>query len=319
MMERIASALSLAAVTLLGNVATANPSTGNLVSSTDGWASLDQDPTADDFYTMNRDFYTLRSYVKAFGQRDDSWDPSAGYRANRARILRLYDYYRDTYLGRPNQFLWAGLGRMAGGAVVGGLDFLVDPGFLLPGYADPSTLTTTMVQIGKSIFLDLAWQHEAFLDDPVKTIQLALVHDLRHPGKASYAAAWTKIATNIPGEIAAGNQMLLENEQFAIIQPFYDALMRDPDPLGGFTVRRTRAFTRNVHPYHRDFLTAFPLGDVLIANDRWAWITEPDGMWQKWVAMPEAERTRLATLPMDDLIHQRWGQVLPGLLPPGSR
>ncbi|WP_437488783.1 hypothetical protein WME75_09435 [Sorangium sp. So ce1014] len=269
-----------------------------------------------DFYADNRDYYTLQSYVKAFGQRDDSWDPAAGYSANRDRILRLYKYYQSTYLTSPNRFLWAGLGRMAGGAVVSGLDFLVNPPFPVPSHPDPSLLTNTMVQIGKNIFLDLAWQHEAFLADAQKTILLAAEHDRRHPGSTRYADAWIKIASGTPDQVAEGNRMLLQNEQFSIIQPHYDMLRSHFETAA--TVRLTRAFTRNIHPYHRDFLTAFPVGDVLAANDRWAWITEPGGMWEKWGVMPSEERTRLVSLSMDDLIYQRWGQLLQWLLPPGS-
>ena len=133
-------------------------------------------------------------------------------RQNRARILQLYEYYQRTFLARPDQFLWAGLGRMAGGAVVGGIDLFVAVPELDPGF-----LTTTMVRIGKEIFLDLAWQHEAFLADPVNAIQLVREHDVRHTAKASYASAWEKITSGNTEAIAEGNRMLLENEQFSIV------------------------------------------------------------------------------------------------------
>lgn len=269
------------------------------------------DETIDDFYTQNRDWYILQAYEKAFGQKDDSWDPSLGFAANRDRIVTLYGYYRDTYLARPGQFLWAGLGRLAGGAVVGGLDFAIR------FQSDPSFLTTTMVRIGKNIFLDLVWLHEAFLDDPSKAVRLAQEHDTRHPAKRSYAEAWTKISNGSADDIADGNRMLLENEQFTIIQPLYDAIKGDPESLGTF--QKTSAFTSNIHPYHRDFITAFPMGDVTVDTDRWAWIAETDGMWEKWVAMPQAERVRLINLSMDDLIAQRWGPTIDSLLPPGSQ
>jgi hypothetical protein len=86
-----------------------------------------------------------------------------------------------------------------------------------------------MAPIGKQIFLDLAWQHEAFLVDPQQAIALGHEHDARSPAKESYEAAWTNIAFKIPADIAAGNKMLLANWQFTIIQPLDDSITSDPD------------------------------------------------------------------------------------------
>ncbi|MFI9503313.1 peptidoglycan-binding protein [Nocardia sp. NPDC052566] len=98
-------------------------------------------------YTDRKSFYTNRALAKANDGNHLPWDPDQGYLFNRPRIVDLYGYYRDLYLSAPDLFLWAGLGRMAGGAVVGGLD--ADPGF-----ADQ----TVMVRIGRDIFFDLAAQ-----------------------------------------------------------------------------------------------------------------------------------------------------------------
>src|SRR5690349_5880573 len=107
-------------------------------------------------------FLTI-AYTKAFGQRDEAaWDASVGYAPNRERIIKLYNYYRDTYRANPDAFLWAGLARMAGGVVVSGLDLMVG----VPLASDPNEITTGFVQIGKDIFHDLAWQLEAFLESP---------------------------------------------------------------------------------------------------------------------------------------------------------
>jgi hypothetical protein len=70
-----------------------------------------------------------------------------------------------TRLRQQGQFLWAGLGRIAGGAVVSGPDLVVQVG--------ETFLTKTVVQIGKAIFHDLAWLREAFLDDAQNAINLA--------------------------------------------------------------------------------------------------------------------------------------------------
>jgi hypothetical protein len=262
--------------------------------------------------SKDRQFYLGQAYMNAFGNDDEAaWDPEQGFAANRARLIQLYDYYQATYLKQQDLLLWAGLGRMAGGAVVAGLDTVL-------ALSSESFLTKTLVRIAKTIFEDIAWQHEAFLDDPQSAITLAGEHDTEAPSRRSYATAWTDIVSGDMGRIAAGNQALLENEQFTIIQPLYDAI-RASDEAGIFN--RTRAFTNSIHPYHRDFLVRFPTGDVTVAEDRWAWITEEDGMWAKWVNMPTVapqERTRLVSLTFDDLLQRRFAPVVQALLPVGA-
>ena len=271
----------------------------------------------------SKDVYVTRAFNRAFGDDGSGWDPNLGYQANRPRIVRLYDYYRDTYNQLPGQFLWAGLGRMAGGAVVGGLDFLSGT----PG-GDPTPITTAMVQIGKAIFEDLAWLHEAFLDDANGAIALAAEHDADQPARRGYADALTALASGDPAQIVAGNAALLEIEQFSIIQPLYDTLRSPSNEAGPF--RLTRTATGNVHPYHRDFLTSFPSSaagkDVTVFDDRWEWINLPGGMWEKWsgaysgagLGVDDAERTRLVNLPFDNLLRQDWITVDQSLLPPGG-
>jgi hypothetical protein len=274
----------------------------------------------------DRQFFLERSYVKAFGQFDEkSWEPLNGFAANEARILKLYDYYRDTYLARPDQFLWAGLGRMAGGAVVGGLRLAVSMG--------PETFfTQTMVRIGKEIFHDLAWQHEAVLDDEANALTLAAARDAAAPARRSYRDAWTHILSGDPGRVATGNKMLLENEQFSIIQPRYDDVVAR-DPKSGFwgigsPMRSLKAFTNSIHPYHRDFLLSQPSGDVVNPDNRWSWITETGGMYEKWaekrgvpvapIAMSRAERVRLVSLTMSQIIRREFAPVDQSLMPPGA-
>jgi hypothetical protein len=199
---------------------------------------------------------------------------------------------------------------MAGGAVVGGVDLVASSG--------ESFLTETMVQIGKNIFHDLAWQHEAFLEDPQLAIDLATQQDASSPARRSYADAWRDIASGESERVASGNRALLENEQFTIIQPLYDAISASAE---AFIFRRTRAFTNKIHPYHRDFLVRFPTGDVIVPDDRWAWITEDDGMWAKWTIMPTVapdERTRLVSLSFSDILNQRFDPVVQELMPPGA-
>jgi hypothetical protein len=62
-------------------------------------------------------------------------------------------------------------------------------------------------------------------------------------------------------------------------------------------------------------------GAFTMAVHRWAWITESDGTWQKWVVMPTtapAERTRLVSLAFDDILNQRFGPTVDAFMPPGT-
>jgi hypothetical protein len=89
----------------------------------------------------------------------------------------------------------------------------------------------------------------------------------------------------------------------------------DWDPQQGFVANRDRL----INP--RDFLVRFPTGDVINADDRWAWITEDDGMWAKWTMMPGVapdERTRLVSLSFSDILGQRFDPVVDALMPPGA-
>jgi hypothetical protein len=307
-----------------------------------------------------REFYTNQSFAKAFKalsnrkdadghdmgdanadprgfrvKQDRDWDPVRGYRANRERLRILYDYYRDVYLSSRATFserlLWAALGRMAGGAVLGGLDQLLNTGLTIPPLtadqvanlspadrADREKQTEVrLLVIGRNIFLDLAYQHEAFLDEPRIALDLAEKHDKAFPAKRSYLQAWKDIISSNPDDIARGNQALLENEQFSIIQPIYDKVLVDDNLFLFGLARRTSAFTNNIHPYHRPFLESKPGSNVLKMPDRMDWILEPGGMWAKWaerhglITMSAQERNRLASLPMDDIIRHNFGPIDP--------
>lgn len=267
-------------------------------------------------YTDRKSHYTNVALAKANAAAHVDWLPELGFQANRPRIVDVYNYYRDAYLARPDLFLWAGLGRMAGGAVVGGLDH--DFGFIDQ---------VIMVRIGRDIFFDLVWLHEAFLDRPDTVVELADLHDrfntyarynalglvtYQHRAPArSYKEAWAKITSGDPVRVAEGNRDLLENEQWSIIQPHYDHLRTLP--FAGLP----SPFTNNIHPYHRAFIVERPTGDILHAPDRWAWIT--GDMWEKWALAGVDERKRLVTIPFDRICRGDFGVPgRPDLLPPGG-
>jgi Putative peptidoglycan binding domain len=293
------------------------PSDGKVGPKTIRQLDVEMLPSMDDLqlhYSDRRSFYSNRALARARDSHHPGWLPELGWLANRARVVDLYGYYRDLSLIAPNAFLWAGLARMAGGAVVGGLDL-----------DSAVSEQIVFVRIGRDIFYDLAWLHEAYLDHPSEAIKLGHLHDrfneyTLYPSGVptfmqgfpvrSYGAAWGKITT---GDVAAGNLDLLENEQKSIIPPHYDFLRT-------FTTSGLATpFTNEIHPYHRAFIVEVPTGDIFDTADRWSWITRVNGMYQRWGDIGAAERTRLVNLSMGDLANGRFGAPgRPDLLPPGG-
>lgn len=268
---------------------------------------------------LSKDEYVARAYANAFGDRGEDWLPDRGFGANRPRMIRLYDYYRDVYNRSPEVLLWAGLGRMAGAEVVAGLDFLVST------QGDAGPIQAGLVATGRAIFDDLAWLHEAWLDDPEGAVDLAREHDAQSPAQRSYADALAALNSGDAAQIVAGNKLLLEIEQFSIVQPRYDAIG------SAFSFSLTRTAAENVHPYHRSFIESFPTTvtkDVIVAADRWEWINQAGGMWENWagglrnpaVGVDSAERLRLVNLPFDQLLQRSFAvpQEWTHLLPPGA-
>jgi hypothetical protein len=236
----------------------------------------------------------------------EGWDPGSGWQANRSRVIALYDYYRDLFNRQPERFLWAGLARLAGGAVVSGLDAIPD---------DSNPLVEAFLNAGQDIFHDLTWQHEVALEDPTSLLALASFHDAQVRPCTSYRSAWEKI---VGDETAQGNRELLEIEQFSIAQPHSDALRASLATRAGWLMRlfgRASMFTLAIHPYHRDFISDFPAGDPRDADQRWAWIDLEGGMWAKWTLMPAEERARLVNLPFNQIAQGRFGAVIAELLP----
>ena len=269
-------------------------------------------------YSDRKSHYTNVALGNAHDAVHPDWDPQAGWDVNRPRVVDVYGYYRDLTLTRPELFLWTGLGHMAGGAVVGGLDL---------GAAGDVT-ERVLIAIGRDIFFDLAWQHEAFLDG-ADIVALAGLHDqfatyaqyaadgtvtFAHATPAvSYSDAWRKITSGDAGAIAEGNRDLLHNEQATVVQPQYDFLLRAGE------AGLASAFTNEIHPYHRAFLIDLPTSDIRQFGPRWQWINLPHGMFENWRAAGVDERARLVQLPFDQILRGDFGiPGRPDLLPPGG-
>ncbi len=243
------------------------------------------------------DQYTELAYQHAGIERDD-WLPQQGYHFNKPVLEKLYNYYRDVYFKSNQHFLWAGLARMTGGQVIYGMNNLTKIA------RDPCVLTVNIMEVAKTIFENMAWQHELFLADYNQLIKVCHCIDQKQPSRHSYETSWRSISSGDNKQIAAGNKMLLENEQYNTIQPYYNLIKKDNYSARYFWF--TKFAMRNIHPYHRRFIFSLPLKDVTVFHHRWQWIDGRNGMWQTWTNLPVSERDRLVALNNDDIILHRW-------------
>jgi hypothetical protein len=228
------------------------------------------------------------------------WNPALGFQANRLMLHNLYYYYQKVYFENPACFLWAGLARLTGGQVLYGL------GNAVKIARDPCVLTQEIVAVARDIFENLAWQHEAFLDDPDLLVSVWQERERRQLNghRHSYAASWKLVGSADYATVCTGNEMLFENEQRDTIQPHYETIRRDPYANRYF--RFTRLVMRQIHPHHRRFIFDLPWGDVTRFPDRWRWISHPTGMWPAWTGLKQSERDRLVGLSNEAVIGHRW-------------
>ena len=287
--------------------------------------------------------YIQMAYQRAFGQnvREFSWNTNLTWSQMRPTLGRLYRYYGATYLRRPDLFLWAGLGKLAGAAVIKGMD-TADWGL-----TEDDIMFRILCRIAKEIFWDVAWLHEAAADDPAGARTLATFYDarqrrVRSDGSVIPAAYAQRMRSSVHVDIQRyrhrfgeygraidhminppdadgikyGNLAMLANEQWVNIQPWYDYLNQNGRQTA---LSQAGGMTRNVHPYHNDFVVDAG-GNISHAPDRWRWINDvPNAMWPMWTFISEDERTRLVNLSLQQLMDRDWGPTAPQYEPPGTR
>jgi len=272
-------------------------------------------PATQDQPVLTRDEYTQLAMQRA-GIDPANWDPSRGFVHNQATIKAVYDYYRDLFLQDPN-LMWAGMARVAGQNVF-------YPGFLQvntllqaaesplryalpPGtgpLADLSAdslrfLETKFLDMQQQIFMDMAWQHEAYLNGGIDTMrQLAANGDLA----ADQLASWEKIASGDPTLVAQGNRELLRREQFDIIQDDYEQISQGLFRADGVLVSLGLSFVAiSPMPGGEPFQEVVPFGNLANFDDRWRWID--NDMLPRWVNIAQndpAQAQALVNAPLND-------------------
>jgi len=236
---------------------------------------------------------------------------------NVANVRRVYDYYQDLNQ-RNRSFQWAGMARLAGGPVVRGLQNAHNvgtglhawqalnemlqgnwPEIEMPGgvAAYARYVERVLLFMQKSVFLDIAWQHEAYLQSGLE--ELTRLRDAGEMPQDSYSA-WQLIDSGIRGDdqtrIWDGNILLLRREQEVALAEGFRLLSTIPllaDALGIFVENPFKNPVTNGQPFDGT-------GPLTRFDDRWAWIQTE--MVTPWRALPQVNREFWVDQPLDDLV-----------------
>lgn len=251
--------------------------------------------------------------LQAAGIDRSTWQPDKGFEDNRNTVKKVYDYYAHLYDQNPN-LRWAGMAKLAGGTVYGGLEdgltkkalaskisYLPPPaGSLGQTAADEAQFVeNTIVGMQQDIFLDLAWQHQAYLERGICELDAAY---RRGDISQSTYEAWLDIDSGDNKRIWQGNKTLLHREQFDILDSSYKAIRNRP--LGGLDERFMSRVAQSPIPGGKPFTEVVPGGDITNFVDRWKWIDKD--MLPAYQQLTPADRTTLINEPLDDLAARKF-------------
>ena len=186
-------------------------------------------PTPPNTTPLSKEEWQKRSLAAA-GIDKKTWDPSKGFESNRANVKKVYAYYAGLYNQNPN-LLWAGMAKLAGGTVYGGLEdglakkalaekaASLPPPFGIPGQiAENQTqfVENKLVGMQQDIFMDLAWQHQAYLERGICELDAAY---RRGDISKDNFDAWLDVDSGDPERVWRGNKTLLRREQYDVARP----------------------------------------------------------------------------------------------------
>lgn len=216
---------------------------------------------------------------------------------NQAIMRRIYDYYRGAFRRNPN-LLWAGMAVLAGHAVWQGLADNVglrpwSPSGHLNRIAE--MLERELMQMNLAIFMDLGWQHEAYIQGGLAELEARFrAGEIDTPTIQAWRQIDRGIRNRNDADIQAGNQALLLREQSVILPPGYANIQRIPGINFGRTMGR---LAQNPIPGGRRFEAIVPGGNLAVFEDRWRWI-ERD-MVPHWNRMSPEDRLHYVNQPID--------------------
>lgn len=200
------------------------------------------------------------------------------------------------------------MAKMAGRTVWRGLNDGQCYGSILPGQAQNLAfeIERQLVSMNRQIFMDLAWQHEAYLSGGIKEI-----NEARQRGELSIRNwnAWQLIDKGITDGnrdlVSQGNKLLLKREQQIILAEGYRALAAlNMGKIMG-------AMATSPIPFGDSFNTVVPGGSLCDFDDRWRWISQE--LFPRWASMSAETRSRLSGLSLDTSPAVLEAMMAPGL------
>lgn len=249
---------------------------------------------------LSKEEWQKRSLAAA-GIDKSKWDPEKGFEYNQENVKKVYAYYTGLYNQNP-KLLWAGMAKLAGGTVYGGLENglvmkAAAGAFGLPGQiaqGQAQFVENKLVGMQQDIFLDLGWQHQAYIERGICEIDAACRRgDI---SKRNYEA-WLDINSGDPERVWRGNEALLFQEQFNVLDPSYRQIRSGL--LGGPTAWVLSMMTQPPIPGGSPFTAVVPGGDVTRFQDRWQWITTD--MLPAYSRLTPQDRATLINEPLEQL------------------
>jgi hypothetical protein len=244
---------------------------------------------------------------------------------NKSIIHAVYDYYGTLYDRNPAKCHWAGLARIAGGPFFKGFALIstmekaaaavtstmpIFGPLAGPGAVECHAALKTLMEMGKRIFTDMAWQHEAYTVGGIAEIRrLKAAGEFDRPYKDEPVPhdtpdAWETIDRDDPGSWS-GNTDLFRREQLTIIPPGYSVLHLLPG-VGPIMT----ANADSPHPWGHSFNDFFHQSSLLeshwvtIDADRWLWMSQD--ILPTYQARSESERGTLVHKSLEDLMDRKF-------------
>lgn len=264
--------------------------------------------------------------LAAAGVSPADWKPTTRFRKTKPIFEKVYRYYADLYLA-DHRLKWAAMAKLAGGEVYRGFrdeivvneefgeavskagkrdDNALSVGDLIGGayQAYAGSMDIILLQMQKAIFLDLAWQHQAYREGGIQALAAAKA---RGEIGDDIFRAWQDIDSGDPGRVSAGNMTLLKREQFTVLQGsgaggFYRQIQDIPD--NDIIPETMSEEARSPIPGGKPFGKIVPGGDITKFEDRWKWL-EKD-MIPAFEKLDPATLERLVNRSLDELANQQF-------------
>ena len=229
----------------------------------------------------------------------------------------MYAFYANLY-NQKSELKWAAMAKLAGGEVFRGLGELEKQiklnelamkhaggdfgsvALLSVVNSKTGDILEKLIGMQKDIFLDLTWQHQAYLETGLPALEAA---NRRGELSNELLAAWRGISSGNTESINSGNYALLKREQLEILQKQYDIIKnyRDFDKIPKEMSERTLSPI----PGGKSFNDVVSGGDITIFADRWKWITTD--MIPTFERLSPSELKRLVNLPLETLAQRKYG------------